>query len=125
MTEAKLPRLLKGKQVEEIYGIKNRSLIGYAKHGVIKAVRVGRQIFYDRLAIESFIESGGKAFEGGWKRITKPRACRQTDSTASALFRHRLDSARCPSREGSEADPATPRDTFGQTPSPRRAGTHA
>jgi hypothetical protein len=68
MTEPKLPRLLKGKQVEEIYGIKNRSLIGYAKHGVIKAVRVGRQIFYDRLSLDAFIESGGKAFPGGWKR---------------------------------------------------------
>lgn len=62
-------RLLKGKQVEEIYGIKQRTLYGYVKYGVIKCVRCGRQIFYDRQAIEEFIRAGGQAFpEGGWRR---------------------------------------------------------
>jgi hypothetical protein len=69
MQEAKLPRLLKGKQVEEICGIKARTLVGYVRSGVIKCVRVGRQIFYDRQALDAFCASGGAAFpEGGWKR---------------------------------------------------------
>ena len=69
LAQGQLPRLLKGKQVEEIYGIKARTLGGYVKHGVIKAVRCGRQIFYDRLSLDAFIESGGSGFpNGGWRR---------------------------------------------------------
>jgi hypothetical protein len=66
--EPKLPRLLKGAQVEELYGIKRRTLVGYVKHGVIGCVRVGRQVMYDRQILDAFCESGGKAFEGGWRR---------------------------------------------------------
>ncbi len=39
-----------------------------AKVGIIPAVRIGRRVMFDPDALDRFIEAGGAALPGGWRR---------------------------------------------------------
>ena len=67
-TQTQLKRLLTKYEVEEIYGIRANQLASLVRDGVLRCVRVGRLVFYDREMLEAFIADGGKGLPSGWRR---------------------------------------------------------
>ena len=39
-----------------------------AREGILPHVRLGRQLRFDAATVERFIDEGGRAFPGGWKK---------------------------------------------------------
>ena len=62
------PRLMTPEQTAKVLLMPKRSLLAAAAEGIVPCVRIGRRVLFDREAIEEFIRTGGKAFEGGWRR---------------------------------------------------------
>jgi len=63
-----MQKLLSAEQVAEIFGESRDWTYKVAREGIIPSVRVGRKVKFSEKAINEFIESGGKALPGGWKR---------------------------------------------------------
>jgi excisionase family DNA binding protein len=61
-------RLLTAAQLEQEYNIRRGQAFLLAREGILPHVRLGRQVRFDRAAIEAFLANGGRSFEGGWKR---------------------------------------------------------
>ena len=61
-------RLYSKHEVELVYGIRANQLASLVKYGVLRCVRVGRRVMYDREVLEDFIAQGGKGLPGGWRR---------------------------------------------------------
>jgi predicted site-specific integrase-resolvase len=59
---------LSREQFENLYGIKWKTALGWARDGIIKVVRLGRKVFIEREEIDRIIANGGKQFPGGWRR---------------------------------------------------------
>ena len=58
-------------EAAEQYGLNSVQLYRLISSGIIPAgvaVRVGRRVFIHRNRFADWIESGGGAFEGGWRR---------------------------------------------------------
>jgi hypothetical protein len=66
--ERAMKRLLSKHEVEQIYGIRANQLASLVRDGVLKCVRVGRRVMYDREVLDAFIAGGGKGLPGGWRR---------------------------------------------------------
>ena len=62
MSEQSTKRLLNKYEVEDLYGIRANQLASLVKDGVLSCVHVGRRVFYDRLVLDAFVESGGKVW---------------------------------------------------------------
>ncbi|MEW5921613.1 MAG: helix-turn-helix domain-containing protein [Bacillota bacterium] len=61
-------KLLSAKQVAEIFQEKKQWVYMAAREGILPAVRCGRKIKFSEKAILEFIERGGQALPGGWKK---------------------------------------------------------
>ena len=58
----------------EIIPVNRVHLYDLARKGVIPTVRIGRRIFVDPERIKEFIDAGGQALPGGWRRRTSETA---------------------------------------------------
>src|SRR5580698_9452138 len=63
-------RLLKAAEIRELFQLSSTARVyELARRGVLPGVvKVGRQIRFDRARICSFIDSGGQALAGGWRK---------------------------------------------------------
>jgi len=61
-------KLLRIPTVAKILDVSEDRVYSLAREGVLPHVRLGRQIRVDSDALEEFINSGGKALPGGWRR---------------------------------------------------------
>ncbi len=55
-------------EVADILGVRVHRVYELARQGIIPVVKIGRQLRFSPERIQEFIESGGKALPGGWKR---------------------------------------------------------
>jgi len=63
-----LKRLLRVPEVARILDTSEQRVYEMARAGILPTVRLGRQIRIDKEALEQFIQDGGQALPGGWKR---------------------------------------------------------
>ena len=61
----KLPRI---EEVASILDVSEGRAWELARNGTIPCVRLGRQVRVDPTALGAWIEAGGKALAGGWRR---------------------------------------------------------
>ena len=61
-------RLICANEVAKILGVKIERVFALAREGIVPCVRLGRQLRFSPNALRQFIESGGKALPGGWRR---------------------------------------------------------
>lgn len=61
-------RLLRVCETAIILGEKESRIYDLIRQGILPACHLGRQVRIDSKALEGFIENGGKALPGGWKR---------------------------------------------------------
>lgn len=61
-------KLLRVDEVAEMLVLSQGRVYSLTREGILPSVRLGRQLRWDLRALERFIASGGKGFEGGWKR---------------------------------------------------------
>ena len=61
-------KLLRVTEAAEWLDLSEYQVLAYAREGIIPSVRLGRQVKFDKAALEDFIAKGGKAYPGGWKR---------------------------------------------------------
>lgn len=63
--------LLTLKEVAQILNITYFRASELARVGLLPAVRIGRQVRVRPDVLEQFVESGGRALPGGWRREPK------------------------------------------------------
>ena len=61
-------KLLRIPTVAQILDVTEDRVYSLAREGVLPHVRLGRQIRVDNDALETFINDGGKALPGGWRK---------------------------------------------------------
>ena len=57
-------RLMTARQLAELLGISLPRTYVLAQGGVLPVVRVGRGVRFDRVAVERWLENGGRGFPG-------------------------------------------------------------
>ena len=50
-------------------GLGRRAVLYFARQGTIPVVRVGRYVRFDPLAIEEWIDAGGRALAADWRNV--------------------------------------------------------
>jgi excisionase family DNA binding protein len=55
-------------EVARILKVKPSRVQELVRHGILPHFRLGRQIRIDRQQLQNFIERGGQALPGGWRR---------------------------------------------------------
>lgn len=55
-------------EVATILGISKERCYSIAREGILPTVRIGRQIRVDNEQLYRWIDDGGKALSGGWRR---------------------------------------------------------
>ncbi|ELK43456.1 helix-turn-helix domain-containing protein [Brevibacillus agri] len=60
--------LLTMPEVAKILGISKERSYAIARDGLLPTVRIGRQIRVDQEQLNSWIQNGGQALSGGWRR---------------------------------------------------------
>ena len=63
-----LPRLLTAREVADALGVSEARVYELARMGLLPATRLGRQVRFNARAVAEWIESGGRALPGGWRR---------------------------------------------------------
>ena len=66
-----MTKLLNVDQVAELMGESREWVYTAARENIIPSVRLGRKVKFSEKAINEFIENGGKALPGGWRREAK------------------------------------------------------
>lgn len=66
--ELKTNKLYTAKELGSILNLKESRIYELAREKILPPVFIGRQIRFRGVAIEEFIEKGGKRLPGGWKR---------------------------------------------------------
>ena len=61
-------KLLRLPEVAEILDLKEDRVYALAREGILPVVHVGRQLRVDPDKLSEWIDNGGKAFDGGWKK---------------------------------------------------------
>lgn len=61
-------RLMTMNQAAETLGVSVDQAYSLARNGILPVVRLGRMIRVDEHTLEQFIASGGRTFEGGWRK---------------------------------------------------------
>jgi hypothetical protein len=71
MEQTRAPRLLTARSVFHEYGLPPDVVRRYIRLGIIPAVRLGRSVFIDREAFETFLREGGRGqrVNGGAGRV--------------------------------------------------------
>ena len=60
--------LLTPQQVADYLAIPLTTVYEHARTGLLPSVRIGRSVRFKQETLDRFIESGGQAFEGGWRK---------------------------------------------------------
>ncbi len=63
-----MTKLIKAGEVAEMMDIKEDHVYALARQGIIPTVRLGRRLRFSPEQIQDFIENGGRAWPGGWRR---------------------------------------------------------
>lgn len=61
-------RLLTSKVVADRLGLTEAELYRAVREGVVPAVRIGRRLRFDPVRLNAWLEAGGQALPGGWRR---------------------------------------------------------
>jgi excisionase family DNA binding protein len=64
-------RLLTLPEAAGILGISDQRVYALARENILPVVRLGRKVRIDVRQLDIFIERGGQALPGGWKREEK------------------------------------------------------
>ena len=67
-----MPRLLRPKVAAAHLDVTEAHLLQLARDGIVPCVRLGRRVLFSETALRDFVESGGKAFAGGWRKQMTP-----------------------------------------------------
>lgn len=57
--------------VAELLGVKPHRVYDLAQQDLIPHIKLGRQVRFDLDKVEAWLEAGGQALPGGWKRETR------------------------------------------------------
>jgi putative molybdopterin biosynthesis protein len=68
MEHTQLPKLLRVPAVADALDVTVPRARELVRTGAIKCVRIGRQVRIDAGEVQKYINSGGRALPGGWKR---------------------------------------------------------
>ena len=60
--------LLRASEVASRLSTSEQRVHELARLGLLPCVRMGRSVRFDASVVEQWIQTGGKAFEGGWRR---------------------------------------------------------
>ena len=63
-----MKRLLTATDVAERLGVTEDAVYRLTRLKVLPSVRVGRLIRFDEQTLEAWIEMGGQAWDGGWRK---------------------------------------------------------
>ncbi len=63
-----MKKLVRVKDVAELLNVSAQRVYEMVRLSLLPAIRLGRTIRFDMDKIEDWIESGGQALEGGWRR---------------------------------------------------------
>jgi len=63
--------LLTVNEVAQLFKMSEERIYELTREGILPAVRFGRSIRWNSERINQFIEDGGKALPGGWRRVEK------------------------------------------------------
>ncbi|MCY0895527.1 MAG: helix-turn-helix domain-containing protein [Alicyclobacillaceae bacterium] len=66
-----MKRLLTATDVAERLGITEDAIYRLTRQKVLRGVRIGRTISFDEHALEEWIQKGGQAWNGGWRKNTR------------------------------------------------------
>lgn len=61
-------RLLTVKSVSEVLGVSEARVYDLIREGILPACRLGRQVRVSEDVLREWIENGGQALPGGWRR---------------------------------------------------------
>lgn len=61
-------KLMNSNEVAKILFVSTERVYALAREGILPACRLGRQLRFSPSKIQAFIDAGGQAFPGGWKR---------------------------------------------------------
>jgi excisionase family DNA binding protein len=61
-------KLLRLPEVARILDLREDQVYALARQNIIPVVRIGRQLRVDPDKLKEWIDNGGKAFDGGWKK---------------------------------------------------------
>lgn len=63
-----MEKLLKVEEVAYILNVSTDRVYSLARENLIPSVRIGRQIRVDESQLRNWIQDGGQALNGGWKK---------------------------------------------------------
>lgn len=63
------------KEVAQRLGVPATRVHQLVREGLLPAVHLGRQVRIDSDKLDEWIESGGRTFAGGWRRLSIPSTC--------------------------------------------------
>lgn len=66
--DPQLEKLLKAKDVAELFGIPESSVYEHARTNLLPVVRIGRRVRFRPRDIAAFMSNGGRALGGGWRQ---------------------------------------------------------
>jgi len=66
-----MKRLLTATDVAELLRITEDAVYRLTRQKVLPSVRIGRLIRFDEHALEAWIQDGGQAWDGGWRKNTR------------------------------------------------------
>ena len=61
-------KLMAAEQVADLLGVGVHRVYELSRLNILPHIRLGRQLRYSPKQIQNFIENGGQALPGGWKR---------------------------------------------------------
>ena len=65
-------RLVDAGAIGRRLGLGRRAILYFARQGTIPVVRVGRHVRFDTEQIEAWIQAGGRALVGDWRKRAEP-----------------------------------------------------
>ena len=63
-----MQKLVNATDIAPLLGVSEARLYELARLGLIPCVRLGRQVRFDPAVVEAWVEGGGQALPGGWRR---------------------------------------------------------
>lgn len=61
-------RLLRISEVARVLDLKEDRVYALAREGIIPVIRIGRQLRVDPDKLQEWIDNGGQAYPGGWRK---------------------------------------------------------
>ena len=67
-TESSIGKLIGVEAVAEAFGLRRQQVYALAKENRLPCVRIGRLVKFNPVVLRAFVEAGGCALPGGWRR---------------------------------------------------------